>query len=167
MSNRLSEEKAKLIAVEYCTNGFEKVKALLAAGYKQSYASSGTGLKLYENVRLKDQIAKIQAQTAIKQQITLDWIQSEHQKQYEKLAEQDHSVAFQHLQAAGKTIAAYADVQLNPAADLAIDNARRNYLKSISSKTLSSTLLEDIHDVQGQGQTEAGEQVSSPALPGQ
>ena len=60
MANRLSQEKANAIASEYCTNGYDKVKALLAVGYAHSYAH-GKGLKRYDNDLVKQAIARIQA----------------------------------------------------------------------------------------------------------
>ena len=65
MSNRLSDEKAQAIASEYCTNGFQKVMALLSVGYKKSYANN-PGLKLFDNVKVKQAIAKIQAVAVVK-----------------------------------------------------------------------------------------------------
>ncbi len=61
MANRLSEEKAQLIASTYCTNGFQKVMALLSIGYAKSYANSKVGLKIYDNSKVKRAIARIQA----------------------------------------------------------------------------------------------------------
>ena len=61
MANRLSKEKANLIASNYCTNGFKKVKGLLEAGYAVSYANCKRGLSLYDNVMVKEAIERIQA----------------------------------------------------------------------------------------------------------
>jgi hypothetical protein len=63
MANRLSKEKASLIASNYCTNGFKKVQGLLDAGYKTSYASSSRGLNLYDNTLVIEAIACIQAKS--------------------------------------------------------------------------------------------------------
>lgn len=60
MANRLSNEKAQAIAVEYCNNGFKKVMALLAVGYSNNYANK-VGLKLFDNKGVKTAIAKIQS----------------------------------------------------------------------------------------------------------
>ena len=65
MANRLSQEKAQAIAVEYHANGFQKVMALLSVGYSKSYANK-VGLKLYDNDLVKRAIAKIQAGLAVK-----------------------------------------------------------------------------------------------------
>jgi len=72
MSNRLSKEKAEAIAAEYCTNGFKKVMALLNLGYKPSYAKSKTGLRIYDNVLVREAIEKIQAKTRLKTSYTVD-----------------------------------------------------------------------------------------------
>ena len=71
MANRLSEEKANAIAAEYCTNGYNKVQALLAVGYSVNYANHG-GLKLLDNVRVKQAIARIQANAQAKTGYTID-----------------------------------------------------------------------------------------------
>ena len=72
MSNRLSQEKAELIASEYMTNGLKKVEALLSVGYSKHYASSGIGLKLYDNPLVKQAITKIQTVSASKTGYTID-----------------------------------------------------------------------------------------------
>ena len=71
MPNRLSEEKAQAIAAEYCTNGFQKVMALLAVGYSTSYANK-VGLKLYDNDRVKQAVDRIQASTKAKTGYTVE-----------------------------------------------------------------------------------------------
>ena len=64
MANRLSQEKANAIASEYMTNGHNKVQALLAVGYSVNYANHG-GLKLLDNDRVKQAIARIQAKSKV------------------------------------------------------------------------------------------------------
>ena len=73
MANRLSKEKARLIASEYCTNGYRKVDALLSAGYSKSY-SNKVGLKLYDNDLVKQCIASIEASTRTEVTLTADII---------------------------------------------------------------------------------------------
>ena len=67
--NRLSEAKAKAIAIEYASNGFDKVKTLLAMGYKPSYAAS-RGLKLYDNAIVKQEVERIRAKFVVITDIT-------------------------------------------------------------------------------------------------
>ena len=71
MANRLSKEKAGLIASHYCTNGYKKVLALLDSGYSTSYANGATGLKLYDNVLVKEAISQIEANNKINAKFTL------------------------------------------------------------------------------------------------
>ncbi len=59
MACRLSKEKARAIAAEYCTNGFGKVKALLSVGYSETYANN-VGLKLFEHKEVLRAIARVQ-----------------------------------------------------------------------------------------------------------
>jgi hypothetical protein len=73
MSNRLSPEKAKAIAAEYLTNGLNREKALLAVGYKPKYAAKG-GLKLWQNMVLTAEIARMQAKSALKTDVTVEFI---------------------------------------------------------------------------------------------
>jgi phage terminase small subunit len=70
LSNRLSQEKAQAIAIEYMTNGQKKAEALETVGYSKSYAYHN-GLKLFDNDRVKAEIAKIQAKTDYKCEITV------------------------------------------------------------------------------------------------
>ncbi len=79
MPNRLSKEKAQAIAAEYCTNGFQKVLALLSMGYKQSYAEK-IGLKLYDNMFVKQAIRRIQAVQAAKTGFSIDQARTEYEE---------------------------------------------------------------------------------------
>ncbi len=69
--NRLSDEKAVAIASEYATNGFQKVKALLAIGYSKHYANH-VGLKLFDNEKVKLALTRINALQAAKTGFTID-----------------------------------------------------------------------------------------------
>ncbi len=71
MANRLSKEKAGLIASNYCTNGYKKVKALLGSGYSTNYANN-VGLKLFDNDRVKEAISRIQAKTVAMSDYTIN-----------------------------------------------------------------------------------------------
>ena len=66
MAYTLSKEKANAIATEYCYNGYKKVLALLSVGYKESYAKT-LGLKLYDNIKVCDAIAVVEANKETKQ----------------------------------------------------------------------------------------------------
>ena len=90
MSNRLSEEKAIAIAAEYSTNGFMKVAALLSLGYAKSYANSKTGLKIYDNDKVKRAIKRIQALQAAKTGMTVEKVQ--------KMYLEDRDFAHEHRQ---------------------------------------------------------------------
>lgn len=61
MPNITNNETVQAIAREYCSNGLKKVEALVEAGYSESYARA-IGLKLYDNVALKQAIEGIEAQ---------------------------------------------------------------------------------------------------------
>ena len=79
MSNRLSEEKAQFIASTYCTNGFEKVKALLAVGYSKHYANH-VGLKLFDNDKVKLAIVRIQNVQVAKTGYSIEQAQAEYEE---------------------------------------------------------------------------------------
>ena len=64
MANRLSNEKANLIASHYCTNKYKKVKALLDSGYSITY-SNNVGLKLFDNSKVIEAIARIEASNKV------------------------------------------------------------------------------------------------------
>ncbi len=80
MPNRLSEEKAQLLAAEYCTNGFKKVMAMLSIGYSKSYASTKAGLQIYDNPLVKRAINRIQAVQATKTSYSVDQAQQEYEQ---------------------------------------------------------------------------------------
>lgn len=56
MPSRLTKEKAEAIAEEYCTNGYNKAKALEDVGYKSSYANSGAREATYNTIQVKQAI---------------------------------------------------------------------------------------------------------------
>ncbi len=57
------------IAREYCSNGRNEEKGLLAVGYSKNYARAGAGNKVYSNVLVKAAIARIDAKTEKKQAV--------------------------------------------------------------------------------------------------
>ena len=76
MANRLSDEKARAIAAEYCTNGFRKVDALLSLGYSKTYANN-VGLKIFDNDRVVTAIRRIQANLQAKTGFTVQQAERE------------------------------------------------------------------------------------------
>ena len=79
MSNRLSDDKAQLIASCNWTNGYNKVEALMAAGYSKNYAEHG-GLKLFDNVLVLRYIAQIQAIATTKTGYTIEQALQEYEE---------------------------------------------------------------------------------------
>ena len=77
MANRLSKEKANLLASIYCTNGYKKVDAMLEAGYSPSYAKTKCGLKIYDNPLVMQAISRIEASNKAKTDYTIDQYQQE------------------------------------------------------------------------------------------
>ncbi len=69
MAYQASELKLKAVAQAYVTNGYKKVEALKAAGYKTSYAEHG-GLKLFDNIRLITLIDEYRAKLEVKSDYT-------------------------------------------------------------------------------------------------
>ena len=62
-----NQETVDLIAHNYCKNGHNKTRALIDAEYKPGYADSGTSHKVvFGNVRVKEAIAKIEAESHAK-----------------------------------------------------------------------------------------------------
>ena len=80
--NRISDEKIKAIANEYLTNGMVKTKALQAVGYTKNYSEHG-GLKLFDNDRLKNEIACQQAEIERKSSINITELQTKTMERYE------------------------------------------------------------------------------------
>lgn len=110
MANRITPDKAKSIAVEYILTQGNKSQALINCGYHESYAKSGRGLQIYDNVIVISEIKRLQAKQELKSDISIQSIQKEHEE-YQRLAIEkgDIAAATSNLIAKGKTIAAYAD----------------------------------------------------------
>lgn len=70
MSNRLSDEKAQAIAIEYYNNGFQKVMALLSIGYSKTYANH-IGLKLFDNDKVKLALKRLKDCAVVKTGFTI------------------------------------------------------------------------------------------------
>lgn len=66
----ITQEKAEAIANEYIRNGFVKSVALMTVGYSKTYAVSGLGQKLYENIRVKEAIKRKLAELAEELMVT-------------------------------------------------------------------------------------------------
>ncbi len=139
---QISDEKIKAIASEYLTNGMVKTKALQSIGYTKNYAEHG-GLKLFDNVRLKEEIARQQALLSEKSMISL--IRS--QLQLQAIADENQhthpAAAFSAIATLLKTIPnAFKAEQPNP------DNLRAKSL-SIQSIAEIRKLAELQHKLQG------------------
>ena len=76
MPNRLTEDKIQAIAENYCNNGYRKTDALIKAGYKESYATSGIGLKLYDNIRVIEAIEAKKAENRQEKGLTVESVRS-------------------------------------------------------------------------------------------
>lgn len=113
--NRISDEKIKAIAAEYLVNGMVKTKALITVGYSKNYAEHG-GLKLFDNDRLKDEIAHQQAIIAEKTNITVGNLQNRLMLLAEKAeAQKKLGVAKSCIDSLLKTIGGFQTDQINPA----------------------------------------------------
>ena len=80
MANRLTDEKAQAIAVEYYDNGFKKVLALLTLGYSKTYASSKTGLQIYDKPNVKAALLKIKNAGLAKTGYSIEQAQQEYEQ---------------------------------------------------------------------------------------
>lgn len=137
--NRLSDEKACAIAAEYCTNGFKKVMALLSIGYKESYANN-PGLKLFDNVKVKRAIAKIQASTLTKTAMTVEKVQ--------KMYEQDRKFA-RKVNQAGASVSATTGIARLYGMDKDSGGGREQTIIIISPKSRKAVDSKEIEDVEG------------------
>lgn len=79
MANRLSKEKAMLIASAYVTNGFNKTEALLSAGYSKTY-SMNVGLKLFANDRVLEAMRRLSAVAIVKTGYSIEQSQAEYEQ---------------------------------------------------------------------------------------
>jgi hypothetical protein len=84
----LTQERIELIAQCFAELQFgDKTNALVKAGYKDSYARSGLGHKLYENIRVKEAIAKIKADLNRKTEVNIKIQRERVTKQYNRADE--------------------------------------------------------------------------------
>lgn len=72
MSGRISKEKAKAVATEYCKNGYKKAKALIDNGYSVKYARTGRGLKVFDNALVLAAITEIEDNKQAKAEYNYD-----------------------------------------------------------------------------------------------
>ncbi len=106
-----NKEVAQVVAQAYCSNGHNKTQAMVTAGYSHKYADTGAGQKfVFGNVRTIAAIESIEADTAQRTELTIDFIQAEH-KRLAKICEDkgDFVNATRNLEGAAKTIGAYRD----------------------------------------------------------
>ena len=78
MANRLSKERARAIAVEYYTNGFQKVAALLSVGYSKTYANN-VGLKIFDNERMVEAMQRLSAVAVVRTGYSIEQSQNEYE----------------------------------------------------------------------------------------
>ena len=92
MANRLSDERVNAIASNYCTNDNKKVKALLSCGYSVNYANN-SGLKLFDNERVKAAIKLIEDKTSEKTEITRELLDKMYLETYKLAKSNKHTAA--------------------------------------------------------------------------
>ena len=64
MARSITKDKARGIALAYCTNGFCKKDALLAVGYKEPFSKSTAGSRMFDKPIVKEAIEAITARNA-------------------------------------------------------------------------------------------------------
>ena len=107
--NRLTQERVNQIAAEYIAHNYKKGEALLACGYSKTYANS-IGMRLFNNVRVKDALRRMHANLSLKTDITMAFIQSEHLRLAKEAEEAgDLATATRNIEGAGRTIGAYTE----------------------------------------------------------
>jgi phage terminase small subunit len=147
--NRISDEKIKAIATEYLTNGMIKTKALISVGYSKNYAEHG-GLKLFDNDRLKDEIAHQQAKIELKNDITVASLQNRLMLLAEEAEKAGKlSVAKSCIDSLLKTIGGFqADSPTDKEIELRqIDNETRREIAKVLDKHINSKYLAARPDV--------------------
>jgi len=135
MAYRIAPERIKTIAVEFCTNGRNKSKALKAAGYSTNYSEHG-GLKLFDDSRIKDEIIRIDAKTAAKVDITVEYMQEEHTRLAKKCEDKGDMVnATRNLEDLGKMAGVYKEHQINEILDSEdLTEAERGTLREMAAE---------------------------------
>ena len=108
--NRLSSEKARVIAAEYILNGNDKVAALLKSGYSTSYAKGSNGKKVFQNVLVCAEIERMQAKTELETDITVNKVLTDLENtRLLAIAKADYSTAKECSVWQGKHLAMFVD----------------------------------------------------------
>ena len=103
----LTIEKAERIAQEYAKTGFlNKSKALINAGYKESYANCGRREVVYKNVQVIAEIGKIRQNIAVKEENSREFVTKEYLTQYNK--RKDNKTAHAYLRDLAKNCGWFA-----------------------------------------------------------
>lgn len=71
MPSKLTKHKIEAIAEAYCSNGFNKSKALIDNGYSVTYANSGRREAVYKNAQVKALIDAKRAENSSKAELTI------------------------------------------------------------------------------------------------
>jgi len=76
---QINKDRAHMLAVEYVHNGCDIVKAMIAKGYKESYALRNYK-KISDNIHFKDAISRLTSKIELKTDVTISEIVSELKK---------------------------------------------------------------------------------------
>lgn len=114
-----NQETVDLIAHNYCTNGFNKARAMVSAGYSPKYADTGIGLRfVFGNTRVKQAIAAKMKQIMAESEDKIEYIRQLHQAGIALSLEKGDLVNYtRNTEGLGKTYAAYIDRSMDEGSD--------------------------------------------------
>lgn len=105
-----NQETIDTLAQNYCTNDFNKAKAMLDTGYKQSYAMSGRGQAVYKNEHVKAAILAKMKEIRDKGKDKIERIRELHEAGMALSLEKGDLVNYtRNVEGLGRTEGAYTD----------------------------------------------------------
>ena len=138
MPNITNESTLKAIATAFCSNGRKQEKAMITVGYSAAYANSFCG-KVWENMGLKAEIERIDAESAEKAGMTTEIMR----KQYDE----DRTFARECNSASAAVSASIATARLyGMDKDASVDPHQKEIdeAKLLEAKRLASIRLREI-----------------------
>jgi hypothetical protein len=110
MPSIANQETIDTLAHNYCTSGFNKAKAMIDTGYKESYAMSGRGQAVYKNEQVKAAILVKMREIRNKSKDKIERIRELHEAGMALSLEKGDLVNYtRNVEGLGRTEAAYTD----------------------------------------------------------
>ena len=104
------KETVETLAHNYCTNGFNKARAMIDAGFAESYAMSGRGQEVYKKTQVKAAILTKMEEIRGKSEDKIEHIRKLHEAGVALSLEKGDLVNFtRNVEGLGRTYGSYTD----------------------------------------------------------